>query len=123
MKAPTIETQTAKIRMECGIIKVEIKENAKVELADALEHVAAAQKLSGQERFALLADISRVRTRSGAPKNVYGGEQAGEVLVALALLVDPATSNIGNFYIGVKQPFPTRIFTDEAAAMSWLLVV
>jgi hypothetical protein len=122
MRAPTIETATAKIRMVDGVVRVEIKEDAQVEVRDAMEHVEAAHKLCGHEKFPLLADITRVRSTSREARNVYGSEEASEVLTALALLVDsPISKVIGNFYVGVTRPrFPTKIFTDEAKAMAWL---
>jgi hypothetical protein len=40
----------------------------------------------------------------------------------MAVLVgDPLSRMLGNFFLRVSRPaYPTRIFTDEAAARRWL---
>jgi hypothetical protein len=117
-----VDTPTATIWIEDGILRVEIKPGAKVEARDAEAHVQLTAELVDERKAPLLADISRVLSTSREARSTYAGPRADEVLSALALLVDsPISMVIGNFYLRLSRPpFPCRVFSDKEKALDWL---
>jgi len=68
----------------------------------------------------MLADIRAMQSIDRAARAYYSSVQSS--VVALALLVEsPVSQVIANFFMGLnKVPVPTRLFTSEAEAVTWL---
>ena len=94
-----------------------------MQLADAVENVAAIGELSGGRRSRVLVDMRGVRSQSREARHYFAGEQAEQVTRAVALLIgSPVSRVLANFYLRLRrQRIPTALFNDEAAAVSWLL--
>jgi len=81
-------------------------------------HVAAA---AGQKR-PTLADVRGLSATDRGSRELAAGPEIVAVVLRMALLVgNPVSRVLGNFFLRVTGPaYPTRIFSDEAAARRWL---
>jgi hypothetical protein len=120
----TIITRTAKISYlkEEGMLNIELYSGNEIGLEDSMQHNAAAQKLTnGDYHCAFIKALGNIDISSEARK--YGSKpEIQENLIAQAVLVNSLATRIaGNFYIRFNKPQkPTRIFTNEEDALSWL---
>lgn len=94
-----------------------------MELADAREALAATWKTAGEQRRPVLVDMSHIRGESRAARQHFGSDEAATQYSAVALLVaSPVSRVVGSFFLRlVAHKTPTRLFTDEAAAVDWLV--
>ncbi len=97
---------------------------AEVTLEDARENVAATARITKGRRRPVLVDLRAIRSQSADARAYFAGPDATQVSLAVALLIgSPLSRAIGNFYLGFNRPaMPTRLFTDERAALEWLRV-
>jgi hypothetical protein len=67
-------------------------------------------------------DMREIRSITREARLFASSADAIQVVKAVALLIgSPVSRVIGNFFLGInKPPYPTRIFTSEAEALSWL---
>lgn len=92
-------------------------------LADAEENVAAIFRLAGERRTRVLVDMRGVRSQTREARDYFAGPEAEQATLAVALLIgSPVSRVLANFFLrfGAKR-MPTALFTDEAAAIAWLL--
>jgi hypothetical protein len=84
----------------------------------AAAHVRAA---AGQKR-PILVDVRGMVSVDRGGREVAAGAAVVAATSRMALLVgNPVTRVLGNFFSRVTTPgYPTRLFTDEAAARAWL---
>lgn len=94
-----------------------------MELADAQQNVAAIFDLAGQRRTRVLVDMRGVRSQSREARLYFAGQEAERVTAAVALLIgSPVSRVLANFFMHITpQRIPTALFTNEAAAVRWLL--
>ncbi len=120
----TIITRTAKISylVEEALITIELYPGNEISLEDSMQHNDASQKLTkGGYHCAFIKALGNIDISSEARK--YGSSpEIQQYLIAQAVLVNSLATRIaGNFYIRFnKPPKPTRIFTNEDDALSWL---
>jgi hypothetical protein len=64
-----------------------------------------------------------VRSQSRAARDYFAGPEAEKATLAVALLIgSPVSRVLANFFLRLRpQRIPTALFTDEAAAIAWLL--
>jgi hypothetical protein len=81
-------------------------------------HVAAAKG----RKLRTLADVRGIVVNDRQTRQLAAGPAVAAVTSRMAVLVgDPLSRTLGNFFLRVSRPaYPTRIFTDEAAARRWL---
>jgi hypothetical protein len=81
-------------------------------------HIAAA---AGKKRLTI-ADVRGLRSATREARELAGGANVVAITLRMALIVkSPVSRVLGNFFMTVTNPkYPTRVFTDEAAARSWL---
>jgi len=118
-----IELEFATVRLrENGILEIIVKRNAEVGVADAQATHAAMRKLCDGPAL-VLADIRGLRRSGVATERYVAGPETTDVARRLALLIEsPVSRMLGNLKMGLaKPPFPTRLFTNEDAAVAWLL--
>jgi hypothetical protein len=86
----------------------------------ARETIVQQMLLTSGKRVPVLADIRQLRSMTRGARMFYGN--ATSSFSALGLLAgSPATRVTANFFIGFNRPkVPTKLFTDEAAALTWL---
>jgi hypothetical protein len=84
----------------------------------ARAHVAAANG----RKLRTLADVRGIVANDRQTRQLAAGPAIAAVTLRMAVLVgDPLSRTLGNFFLRVSRPaYPTRIFTDEAAARRWL---
>jgi len=118
-----IEFEAAVLRLrEDGILEVVVRPNAETSLEDA-QAIHAVMREVCDRPAVVLADIRGLR-RSGVVVERYAaGPEVAAITCRLALLVEsPVSRMLGNLKMGLAKPtYPTRLFTDEDAAVAWLL--
>lgn len=107
-----------------GFVHAVMGNGSQMQLADAQENVAAITTLTGNTRMPILVDMRGVRSQSREAREYYGSAEATLTTLAVALLIgSPVSRVLANFFLRLtsKQRYPTRLFTDEASAIAWLL--
>ena len=118
-----IITRTSKIWLgEDGIIRwtcLPLKEEV---LADAIENVEAASKISKDKKSPLLVDLRNLKSVDRKARAYYAGDEAAKVFRACVLLIDsPISKIIGNIFLNFNKPkYPVKLFTSETDAIEWL---
>jgi hypothetical protein len=122
-------TSPSEIRTRCSvswqegaIVRTKILPGTEQTLADAIENANAVFALAAGRRPPLLVDLRYMKSQSRDARQHYGSPEVVEAARAVALLVESRISMlIANFFITVtKVSVPTKIFTDEVAALAWL---
>src|SRR5262245_44914678 len=112
----------AAVAREQGLITVRVTAGWKQTVEDARRLLSTVISLAAGERVGLLVDLRQAVPLDPDVRQVYTGPEV-ERFRALALLVDtsPFGRVMGSFYLRVARlGTPTQIFTDEAAARTWL---
>lgn len=123
METETIVTRTAKIyQQEPGIVQVLVLPGAIQTLADAKENMQAQARLTAGQRHALFVDMRQIQSQDREAREYYAGPESAQILKAVAILIgSPMSRVIGNFMLGFnRSTLPTRLFTSEDEALSWL---
>lgn len=118
-----IETATSVIRLgDDGIVRVKNAAGAVIDLEVARRDTNAARELIRGDRAPMLIDIREIQRVTRAARTYLAGEEMAQFSSAQAVLVDWSISRaIGSFFLDVSQPvMPSRIFTSERKAMTWL---
>jgi len=109
-------------RREDGIVHVVLAEDVDLSLESCRAmNLAVQELLEGPGR--ILADIRRMRSSGMLQVRYARDPEVAEVIGKLAVVVGSAVSRlIGNVLVAAARPaYPTRLFTDKAAAIAWLL--
>src|SRR5262252_2940960 len=91
-------------------------------IEDARENLDACARLAAPDRKPLLSDIRQAKPLMPEVRRVYMGESL-VAFAAMAMLVriTPLGRAMGNVYLKIARPgIPTKLFTDESKALSWL---
>ena len=120
----TTTAEISSIEVESGpIVTVRILPDVLQTLDDARSNIEASVSAATNRRSRLLVDIRKAAIITAEVRHYYSGEILTQWFSAIGLLVDasPLGRVMGNLYMRIAQPgLPTRIFTDEEAAMIWL---
>lgn len=108
---------------ERGFVRARLDEGSFMELEDAREALVATWQTAGEQRRPVLVDMSRIKGESRAARQHFGSDDAATKYSAVALLVaSPVSRVVGTFFLRlVEHKAPTRLFTDETAAIDWLV--
>ena len=107
-----------------GFVHAVMRNRCQMQLADAQENVATISQVTGNTRMPVLVDMRGVRSQSREAREYFGGPEAEMTTLAVALLIgSPVSRVLANFFLRLSstQRYPTRLFTDEASAIAWLL--
>lgn len=117
-----ILTRTERIWLQDDVVRCVVLPTASHTLADARENDDAVASLAGGRRLPMLLDTRASRGLDRDARLYYVRPEAARRLAALAMLIDSQIGRIlGNFFMTVnKPPFPLRLFTSEADALTWL---
>ncbi len=124
MSDKTARTDKCELRIdEQGVVHWSYQPRVELKLADAQREVEVATELTGGKSHLHLVDLRTIKSVEGKARATYAGDEMAKIAIAMALLVgSPVSRVLGNFYIGLNRPScPTKLFTDEAAALEWLL--
>lgn len=105
-----------------GIVYHRNKPGVRHTLDDVQAHFAAYVELAGGERRPLLVDARGEFLTEPGVREAYGKPLKEGGPLAMALLIDSGYGRMfGNIALAFStQRLPTRLFTDEAAALTWL---
>ena len=121
--AGEIVTRTATHRLgDDGIVRTVMLAGAEETLVDAIANVRAVGTLGAGRRVPQLVDGRWMKSMPREVRAYYAGAEAERNVAAAAVLVgSPVSRTVANFVMQLARPrFPTRLFTDEAAALAWL---
>ncbi len=105
-----------------GIVYHRNKPGVRHTIADVDAHFAAFVELSGDERRPLLVDARGELLAEPGVRERYGKPMAERGPLAMAMLIDSGYGRtFGNLALAFStQRLPTRLFTEEEAALTWL---
>lgn len=102
-----------------GLLRLTWARDASITEADAEAAMDQVNVLSGENRHPMLVDMATTSDVSRGARAVFGRPcQASRIALLGASPVDRV---LANFFLGLNRlPCPTRFFTSEAEAISWL---
>lgn len=110
---------------EQGFVRCEVLPDTdqSYDIDDAKAFLAAIASVAEGKRALVLADMRGVTAVARPARLHLSSAKAGEVVSAVALVVESRVSKIiGNFFMTVNAPpFPTRMFVTVEEARNWLL--
>lgn len=108
-----------------GIMLISMKPNVILRLPDAEAMVKLFKEMGHGKKFRLLFIAGKETTVSTDARYYASGPEANKYTIASAFVVSNiAQKLLGNAYVTFNKPVtPTRIFTDEQEAVSWLLQI
>jgi hypothetical protein len=119
---PTTATADIELRSD-GIVQTRIHAGVQQQLTDARANVAGSIAACAGRKRPLLVDISRCLPLAAEVRHYFTGKLLVDSFTAIGLVVEasPFGKMMGNVYLRVARPgVPTRLFSDEAAAIDWL---
>jgi hypothetical protein len=105
-----------------GMCYTVVKPNAIVSLEDAMENSCSIKEISGDITYPLLVNLKEINSISKEARDHFSMKNRTPGVTAIAMLVSsPVSRIIGNFFLGMnKTVVPTKLFTIEIEAVSWL---
>jgi hypothetical protein len=102
-----------------GLLRLTWARGASITEADAEAAMEQVNVLCGRSRHPMLVDMATTSDVSRGARGVFGRPcQASRIALLGASPVDRV---LANFFLGLhKLPCPTKFFTSEADALSWL---
>jgi hypothetical protein len=102
-----------------GLLRLTWARDASITEADAEAAMEQVNVLCGESRHPMLVDMATTSDVSRGARGVFGRPcQASRIALLGASPVDRV---LANFFLGLnKLPCPTKFFTSEADALSWL---
>lgn len=102
-----------------GLLHLIWTPGADIQKEDAISAVTMINRISADLDRPLLVDMTAASNTSAAARDVFGVPHAASKIALLG--ESPVDRVIANFFIGVHRPQrPTRYFTSEEAAITWL---
>jgi hypothetical protein len=104
-----------------GLLRLTWARGASITEGDAEAAMGQVNALCGDSRHPMLVDMATTSEVSRGARAVFGRPcQASRIALLGASPVDRV---IANFFLGLnKLPCPTKFFTSEAEALTWLKV-
>ncbi|MFE4837712.1 STAS/SEC14 domain-containing protein [Arthrobacter sp. NPDC056691] len=104
-----------------GLLRLTWARDASITEGDAEAAMGQVNALCGDNRHPMLVDMATTSDVSRGARAVFGRPcQASRIALLGASPVDRV---IANFFLGLnKLPCPTKFFTSESEALSWLNV-
>lgn len=122
-----MRTATAEILLDPrGVTVVRIDKDAKQNLTDAEQNLAAAIAVGAGVKRPLMTDIRYCQPLTPEARRYYSGQILVDSFSAMGLLIDhsPFGTMMGNIYLRITKPgIPTRLFIDENEAFDWLVKI
>lgn len=105
-----------------GICYTVVKPNAIVNLQDAQENSCSVKEISEGTIYPLLVNLMEINSISKEARDHFSMQNRTPGVSAIAMLIrSPVSRIIGNFFLGMNRSVvPTKLFTDESEAVSWL---
>jgi hypothetical protein len=119
----TVATGTSVYELRSdGIVAQRVRSSKTQTLADARENTDAFARLVEGVARPLLVDMRITFATERGVRDHYASREATRLCHAIALLIGSTAGRvIGNLFLAIQAPtVPTRLYTDEAAAIVWL---
>lgn len=99
-----------------------VKPSVDITLEMALENTQAVIKVTEGESLPMLVDIRNIKSITKEARDHFSMRgRKGHVNAIAILMSSPVSKLIGNFFLGLNKPtVPTRLFTRQDNAISWL---
>lgn len=109
-------------RMPEGIIRTEAKAGVHIVLGFAIENSLVVNELCRGRKTPLLIDLKNLKSITPQARAYFSARDRETDICAFAFLIHSAFQRmVGNIFIQFNNPpIPTRLFTDETAALEWL---
>ena len=108
--------------LENGVLKVVVTEKFSMSLEQVIALVEGLERFAEGVSYPTLIVSDRLTTPTPEARSYMAGEGRTYFTMADAFLIRSLPQRlIGNFYLRFdRPPVPTRLFTDEQAALKWL---
>lgn len=105
-----------------GICYTVVRPNVSIVLKDALENSVSIKEISGDTIYPLLVNLKEINSISKEARDHFSMQDRTPGVSAVAMLIrSPVSRVIGNFFLGInKSAVPTKLFTVESEAVTWL---
>ncbi|MCW3083794.1 MAG: hypothetical protein JWP12_1160 [Bacteroidetes bacterium] len=105
------------------IFRLKVAEGTELELEDVQEVRSAFMHYSKGKKFMVLFDANNLFSITPEARVLIASEEYTRDRVATAFVTDQLSGKLlCNFFIKYNRPAtPTKVFTDESSAYSWLL--
>ena len=105
-----------------GICYTVVRPNVSIVLKDALENSVSIKEISGDTIYPLLVNLKEINSISKEARDHFSMQDRTPGVSAIAMLIrSPVSRVIGNFFLGInKSAVPTKLFTVESEAVTWL---
>ncbi len=107
-----------------GFVRATMRNGIEMTLEDAREAIATTGKIARDIPVPVLVDSRLIKSQTREARDYLGSDDAARICIRVALLIgSPVSRVINNFFLSQsnKTKVPHRLFTDEAAAIAWLL--
>lgn len=126
VQVPVVEIRTQSsvyVRRADGIVVQTPIEGTTQTLDDAKENVTTFQMLTEGRQTPLLVDGRPSYRQKPGVREYYASPAAAKNLAAMALLIGSSSGRfLFNLFLALSRPStPTRVFTSEQEAITWLL--
>jgi hypothetical protein len=121
--AARVRTAAADVYVEIdGTLVLRFHEKARAVGEQGAEVVRAHVAVAAGRKRRTLVDARGIAATDRGTRQLAAGPAIEAVTSRMAVVVgDPLSRTLGNFFLRVARPaYPTRLFTDEAAARRWL---
>jgi hypothetical protein len=119
-----VETTSCSFQLDPrGFVHAVMKPGCRMGLSDAVENVSTMFEIGGRQRSRVLVDMRQVHSQTREARLYFGGAEAEAATLAVAILIGSRVSRVlANFFLRVsRQRLPTALFTQQDAAVTWLL--
>lgn len=109
-----------------GIIRINGKEGAHIELSDALDMREANLRLSGNKPFCTLMNgDDHYHTYSPEAKELLASEEYCKIRRAAAFVISKLPAKmLVTFFLKINKPAsPSKVFSNEKEAIEWLKTI
>lgn len=123
MNDDTYITRTGILRVrDDGILHASVLPGSVVTLDDARASFASIPPRPDGGKQLLLVDFRHMKGMTREARAFYASDEPARTLAATAILVaSPLSRVLGTFFLGLNRTsMPTRLFTSEQEAISWL---
>lgn len=106
---------------EDGILCSISKKTAPQTMEEVIKDVEGFKKIIGDKKVCMLADVTNSSESTREVRN-YAAIELPKIIKAIAMISNSALGKmLANLFLSIKsQPYPTKMFNDEAEARQWL---
>ena len=104
------------------IFRVEFFQGVEIELSDAEIIFQHFRMLANGQKYCVLLDASKEVTTSPEARAYVANQERSSWKIAFAIVTNTTANKlVGNFFIQFNKPVsPTKLFTNEEAALKWI---